>query len=93
MRDINPLVGSPCSHKGSDHPGLFELLTITREFVRMCLCVRARFTQQMGKKLSLCILIGHLWPISRLPLGQNGSHLITHHDNIITDVQTNKANS
>lgn len=52
-----------------------------------------RSIQQMDKKLSLCILIGHLRLLFGLPLGENRSHLITHYDNIITDVQTNKVNS
>lgn len=41
--------------------------------------------------VSLCILIG----LSRcIPqLGYNSPHLITHYDNIITDVQANKENS
>lgn len=41
--------------------------------------------------VSLCILIG----LSRcIPqLSYNSPHLITHYDNIITDVQTNKKNS
>lgn len=70
----------------------------------LCVCVRpltppprththTRSIQQMDKKLSLCILIGHLRLLFGLPLGENRSHLITHYDNIITDVQTNKVNS
>lgn len=70
----------------------------------LCVCVRpltppprththTRSIQQMDKKLSLCILIGHLRLLFGLPLGKNRSHLITHYDNIITDVQTNKVNS
>lgn len=47
----------------------------------------------MDKKLSLCFLIGHLLLLFGRPLGENRSHLITHYDNITTDVQTNKVNS
>lgn len=47
----------------------------------------------MDKKLSLCILIGRLRRRFGLPLGSYGSHLITHYDNIITDVQSHKGNS
>lgn len=68
----------------------------------MCLCELARETtsarlhfciQQMDKKLSFCILIGSLELLFRPPLGLDAAHLITHYDNIITDVWSNKANS
>lgn len=70
-----------------------EPLTITCAFVPARGCVEhvhAHSPQQMDKRLSLCILIGHLGLLPGPPLGQHRSHLITHHDNIITDVQTNK---
>lgn len=92
-RDINPLVRSPHSQNRSERPaGLWAADHY------LCFCVRVQHVhthsiQQMDKKLSLCILIGHLRLLSGLLLGQNRSHLITHHDNIITDVQTNKEDS
>lgn len=69
------------------HPGVPEPLTIPRVHVR------APFTQQMGKNLSPWLLIERLRPISGLPLGQNGPHLISHDDSVLTDVQSSKAAS
>lgn len=79
----------------AEFPNFKSPLHFMQTLVMVCVSsVDTRLLRQMDKKLSLCILIGHLQQFfGGPPLGQNSSHLITHYDNIITDVPSNKVNS